>query len=125
MPRTSTGEYQPTPICWQLIRSDHSAPGANSGNPYAAAAAPSNNPYASAQPSYPPAPQQQTYATPTSYGQQDKYSAGGQAGHANGGGSFWNQLDETNALLKELQSKIGQVREAHQSTLVSYYWPWE
>lgn len=106
---------------WLSDSSDHSAPASNQGNPYAAAAAPSNNPYAQpgqygAQPSYPPQPQQ-SYAQPTSYGQQDQYAAGG-AGAAQSG-DFWGQLSATNALIEELQRKIGQVNEAHQATMVS------
>lgn len=115
-----------------LTRSDQSAPG---GNPY------SSNPYSHAEsqplaqnlysqggqggpggayPSYPPNSQggYDQGGGYNAYGQQDQYSSGG-AGNGAGGGDFWSQLNNTNALLGDLQQAIQAVRTAHSQTLVS------
>ncbi|BEI82455.1 hypothetical protein CcaverHIS002_0303230 [Cutaneotrichosporon cavernicola] len=106
---------------------DQSAPGGNpySSNPY------SNNP--ESQPlahspyphdggaSYPPNSQggyAQGGGYNSSYGQQDQYASGG-AGNGAGGGDFWSELNNTNALLGDLQQAIQAVRTAHSQTLNS------
>ncbi len=98
-----------------LTCSDHSAPG---NNPYQAIAAESQplaqNPYAQGgggYPSYPPNSQ-------GGYAQGGGYAAGG-AGNGAGGGDFWSELNNTNALLGDLQQAIQAVRNAHSQTLVS------
>lgn len=77
-----------------------------------------NNPYAGAAggyASYPPNSgggyAQGGYDNGGAYGQQDKYSVGG--------GDFWSELNNVNALLDDLQGKVQAVRNAHSQTLVS------